>query len=67
MEKLFLSLDRAFDNASLLELCMCIVVFLEQMEGENVLADCLIFTQKACPDLILSAAVEYSVYALCFI
>lgn len=66
MEKFVPSLDRDFDNASPLGLCMCIVVFLEQMEGENVLADSLIFTQRACPDLILSI-VEYSVHALCFI
>lgn len=66
MGKFILSLDRAFDNTSPLGLCMCIVVFLQQMEGENVLADCLIFTQRACPDLILSV-VEYSVHALCFI
>lgn len=66
MEKFNLSLDRAFDNTSPLGLCICIVVFLQQMEGENVLADCLIFTQRACPDLILSV-VEYSVHALCFI
>lgn len=66
MEKFILSSDRAFDNASPLGMCMCIVVSLEQMEGENVLADCLIFTQRACSDLTLSV-VEYSVHALCFI
>jgi len=65
MEKFILSLDRAFDNTSLLG-CTCIVIFLEQMECENVLADCLIFTQRACPDVVLRV-IEYSVHALCFI
>lgn len=45
MEKFILSSDKVFDNASPMGLCMCIEIFLEQMEGENVLADCLIFTQ----------------------
>lgn len=66
MEKFILSLDRAFHNASPLGLYMCIVVFLKQMEGENVLAHCLIFTQRARTDLSLSA-VKNSVSALCFI
>lgn len=65
MEIFFLSLDKGFDNASPKGLCKCIEVFLVQTEGEKVSADFLIFTQRACPHLILSVLdIQCMVFAL---